>query len=887
MQRARTPKKEKTAPRRIQWFAPRTKKPNFALSVLTLSLKMLAVFVVAVGLAGGGLVLGIAKAYVEGRPTLDIQSIEDQDLTSFIYDINGQLITEYSGVENRVYATLAEMPKNLINAFIAVEDARFSTHNGVDMKRLIGSFVKNLTSSTNEGGSTITQQLVRLSMLTTEQTYKRKLQEAYLSIDLEGNYSKDQILEAYLNIIPLGEGNYGVKAAAMDYFGKELTQLSLRECAMLAGITKSPVSYSPRRNYVRNPEHAGVSDTRTATVLNAMYAQNYITTRAEYDRALSEKVAVTATSSHNQMYDMPYAVEYVVSDVVTHLVAARGLPDTKENRTAIENEVRKSGYRIYSTIDPNVQLALEDTIFNWESWPRLANNSKHTKRVQVGSAYVEIDQPQAAATIIDWRTGSIVAMVGGRQQPTQRKLLNRATQSMPVGSSIKPISVYGPALDLGISPAQPLPNFGLPIVGWQSEFGYPSNYSPGKTAPMVSLRKAMASSLNIGAAHALLDFVGVADSTAYLLSMGIDPAHINTNDDGSAPTPFALALGGAGPSTVEMAAAFGAIANKGLYQEPVSFSKVTDAQGNVILDMQSTEHRISRQIFRPATAWLLVDLLKGSIRGTGSSAVLDGMTTVGKTGTNSDYRGVFFSGMTPYYSAALWIGHDDYTPAFADGTTGGKAAAPLWKEFMQRIHEGLDDKPIIEGSGEGFGLVKATVCGLSGLLPGDACSHDLNGIELNTDWFFPEDVPTETCTMHRQVVICRDSNKLVGAYCPAESRLISSVVLIDPLANPMFGLMTQEIANAEFPGAIVGLTEEELAVFGSFNAAYAEHFCMLHTPMWYAERGLAAPMPNYTTPFSTLWTPDETGQIDVLNPDDPFGLNAQQPPDIPIYIYEN
>ena len=229
-------------------FKPRTKNANFLLSVAVSTVRLSILLILCACLALAGALIGIAKAYVDTAPTLDLAALDSQDKTSFIYDSNGNLITDYKGTEDRIMVSIDEIPKMLQNAFIAVEDARFYEHNGVDVKRIVGALVSNFTTGTTQGGSTITQQLIKMSVLSSEQSYKRKLQEAYLAMELETRYTKDQILESYLNTIFMGGSYYGVKVAANGYFGKELSELTLRECAMLAGMTRSPNSYNPRRN---------------------------------------------------------------------------------------------------------------------------------------------------------------------------------------------------------------------------------------------------------------------------------------------------------------------------------------------------------------------------------------------------------------------------------------------------------------------------------------------------------------------------------------------------------------------------------------------------------------------------------------------------------------
>ncbi|MFR1760152.1 MAG: transglycosylase domain-containing protein, partial [Christensenellaceae bacterium] len=326
-------------------FRSKPKPRNFVLSVIVTTLKLFAVLILVGGISGLGFGLGIAQAYVATTPDLDITQIEDQSETSFIYDMDGNLITMYTGVENRIWATKEEMPQMLLDAIVSIEDERFYSHSGVDIKRIIGALFSNMRSSTTQGGSTITQQLIKMRVLSSEQTYKRKLQEAYLAIQLEKEYSKDEILVAYLNTINLAQSNYGVKAAAEDYFGKELSELSLRECAMLAGCAQAPYTYDPRSNFYTR-DRAEVTNKRTDLVLAAMYKNNKIT-KEQYEQALNDTLVILEKSPRTQKYDYPYFVEYAVQDVITHLLRDRGLPDNDTNRSQIESEIRTSGYHIY------------------------------------------------------------------------------------------------------------------------------------------------------------------------------------------------------------------------------------------------------------------------------------------------------------------------------------------------------------------------------------------------------------------------------------------------------------------------------------------------------------------------------------------------------------
>ena len=789
-------------------FASRKRPANFFLSVIVSTTKLLMVLVLCVAIAGGGLLLGVAKGYYDTTPELDTERIDDQALTSFIYDMNGDLITAYKGSENRVWVGIDEIPEALQNAFVALEDARFWTHNGVDIKRIFGALVSNFTGGTTQGGSTITQQLIKLRVLSDEVSYKRKLQEAYLAIELESEYEKEQILESYLNSIWLGESNYGVKAAAMDYFGKDLSDLTLKECAMLAGLTRNPSSYNPRRNYFQRdmPE---ITDDRTARALYAMLENNYIT-REEYDAALAEKLVIIEKSAVNQLYPMPYAVETVLEDVIAAFLKTRGLSDTSANRSAIRSEIQRNGYNIYTTIDPEVQQILENTVYNWDDYPALKDSSNAVMRtVSANGVIIETEQPQAASVIYDYAAGELRAIVGSRQAPTQFLTLNRATKNtMPVGSSIKPLAVYGPALDMGYSPATVTENMEVPIEGWSTEKGYPAN-SSSNTAKLLTLREAMVRSLNIASVHTLLDYVGINTSKSYLTSLGIDQRHLNIDA-------FGLAMGSSGITPYEMAVGFGAIANGGLYQDPISFTRVTDSKGSVILDMKTIQEQSKLQVFRPGTAYMLNDMLVNAVNsGTGTNARISGLNVGGKTGTNSDYVGAFFAGITPYYSCTVWVGHDNYK-ALSNGSGGGKVAAPMFKSIMEQVHEAkeLTNKPIMSGAPESYGLVQATTCSISGLLATDACHLDANHKPV-TEWHHAENVPTESCVTHQIVSVCPVTGLLATPWCNDAVSTVKIVISPDisifkyerDVLAPLWSNALYSVASlmpiVDLPGAVV------------------------------------------------------------------------------------
>ena len=809
-------------PRARSIFKARTKKPNFVLSVAATTIRLSFVLALCAALALLGAVVGIAKAFVDTAPTLDLAALDAQDKTSFIYDSQGNLITDYKGTEDRIMVSIDEIPEMLQNAFIAVEDARFYEHNGVDVKRIVGALVANFTSGSTQGGSTITQQLIKQTVLSSEQSYKRKLQEAYLAMELETRYTKKQILESYLNTIFLGGSYYGVRVAAYGYFGKSLDQLTLRECAMLAGLTRSPNYYNPRSNfYTRNTEGSSTPDitnNRTDYVLRQM-RENGLITAQQYNAALDRSTASVLEKSpaSTDMYAYPHYVEYAVSDVVDTFLDLNGLEDTSANRYAMENKLRTGGYSVYLCLDTEIQEIVEDTLANWSNYPRLRDPSdKVYQSRNSDGTYTEIEQPQAAACVFDYRTGELKAIVGGRYKPTTRKTLNRASgMTMPVGSSIKPLTVYAPAIDLGASPASIAYNMPVPISGWKDSSGkdsWPKNYGGGGYKGPQSFRNALRNSYNTAAAQILMTYVGVSRSVEYLHLMGIPDKNINAD-------PFGLALGSSGLTPVQMAVAFGTIANKGVYQQPLSFSRIVDSNGNVVVDMHQQQDR--HQVFRPSTAYLVVDMLKEAVQsGTGTKAKISSQVVAGKTGTNSDSKGVFFAGMTGWYSGSVWIGHDNYK-ALSSKATGGNAAAPLWQSFMEKIHKAknLDSREIIDGTPSDYNLVRVTTCGVSGQLATDACYNDVNGYKTITDYWSADSVPTAYCSMHKSVSVCTESGLLATDYCPSYSVETRGIVLI-PRGHPLYD-------SIDAYGDTIRKYLGEFATLKSTNDI-ANHICQIH-----------------------------------------------------------
>ncbi|MFO7295363.1 MAG: PBP1A family penicillin-binding protein [Clostridia bacterium] len=814
------------------YFKKETRQPNFILSVLVTTLKMFLVLFILLGFAGFGAFLGIAKGYLDATPTLDLERIENQSETSFIYDRYGNLITPYYGLENRVWASLDEIPKMLQDAVIAVEDVRFYYHHGIDFKRLVGAIINNLRNESIQGASTITQQLIKNTLLTPERSYKRKIQEAYLAIQLEQKYSKEQILEAYLNTSYFGSGNYGVKTAAQDYFGKDLKDLTLRECAVLAGILRNPYYYDPRKNLYDPSRKPEITYNRTNLVLRLMYENGFIT-KEQYEEAKldpnktpeEQGFYVRKESTRNSLYPMPYFVEYVILDVRDRLMEHYGWTGDEGRQRAMKL-IQEGGLKIYTTVDPEIQKAVEEAVYNYKNLPPLANPKDKVIKDSQGN---EIQQPQAAAVVIDHTTGEIRAIVGGKTPPQGRFWTNRVMQPLAVGSAIKPLSVYGPFIEAGYPGGIILEDVPVPIKGLEDQWngrGYPLNYDR-KFRGLVDARSAIKNSINVAAARIVKERVGPNYSAEKLLELGITSSpYVNEKAVSN------LALGQDGINMIEMAAAYATIANKGVYQTPVSFTKVLDRDGNEILNKDNIQ--VKRVVFKESTAFILTDWLETVVNsGTGSRAKFKkAMHIAGKTGTLNDFKGVYFAGFTPYYTATVWIGHDLWKP-LKDDTQGGYYAAPLWKAVMEPIHENLENKPFYDKVPEG--VVRVSVCSVSGKLPnGTLCENDASGHGLVTEWFPVEAVPKDKCDVHQEVEICQYSGKIASPYCPTEHVVKKSVVVL-PEDSPLRQLSDDQLQKY-LPGAFKDMVDFSTLDYN--NPEDNQYFCQLHTQEWYNSQQL-------------------------------------------------
>ena len=607
--------------------------------------------------------------------------------------------------ENRIWVDIDEIPEDLQNAFIAIEDQRFRSHHGVDFKRTFGAVINEIfRRQSTYGGSTITQQLVKNLTGDNEVSYIRKAREIIRALILETKLSKEQILELYLNSIYLGQGCNGVESAANWYFDKSVGDLTIAECASIAGITQYPSLYDPFVNPDKNIEKQHV-------VLEQMLEQGYIS-QAEYDEALAAELEFKSGEKKDRQNSQSYFADQLVEEVADALVEEQGV-----SRTIAVQMVYNSGYQIYATVDPVVQEAMESVYEDDDNFPTVRGET----------------QPESAMIVSDPHTGEIKGIVGGRGKKEGSRVLNRATQSLrQPGSSIKPLAVYAPAFDLGvITPATILDDKPITIGDWS-----PKNYYSGFRGPM-TVRRAIELSANIPAIEALQKLT-VNDSFDYM----VDELHFDTLVEGETrdgtyytdKTLASLALGGLtdGVTLMEMNAGYAALANGGVYIQPHTFTKVEDSRGKTILKNEPEKN----VVFKEETAYITTQMLKSVVdRGTAAGSRITGMDTAGKTGTTDDDIDRWFIGYTPYYVASVWFGFD--TPKGLPAFSTNPALA-VWEQVMEAIHEPLPNATFERPAG----VVSATICTSTGRLASEACSGA--GLAI-TEYFRRGTAPSSYC----------------------------------------------------------------------------------------------------------------------------------------------
>jgi len=654
---------------------------------------------------------------------------------TLVYDQEGNLIAQLSGDENREIIKITEMSPYLPKAFIAIEDERFYDHQGIDLKRTAAATVKYGLSkigigSASYGGSTITQQLVKNLTKEDDRSWERKAKEMARAHYIEKELSKDQILELYLNLIFLGGNTYGVEVASNYYFSKGAQELSLAECAFLAGINNSPNSYSPFNT--ENTSNIEKIKTRAKVVLTKMQEVGYINNE-EYNNAVSEVDAgLKFQKGQIRQIIYSYHTEAAINEIKSELLAMH--PDWSNDY--VDLYVKSGGLKIYTTQDTAMQKILEEEMasedYTLESKTSVDGDGNPVKA-------------QAAMIIMDHKTGQVKAVNGGLGEKTSSFGLNRATQSKrQTGSSMKPLAVVAPGIESGVFTAATVYD-DVPSGGALSGF---KNYGYSNKG-LITLRYAVADSQNIPMLKGM-QALGVENSVAFLKTLGfkyMDEENAN----------ITYALGSFDATPLEMVAAYSAVANNGIYIEPTFYTKVVDSTGNTILETKQER----RTVMSEAAAYVTKEVLTQPIKsGTSTACGISGMSVGAKTGTTNDDFDRWFCGFTPYYTAATWYGYDKPETV---NWSGYNPAALIWRGTMREIHKDLKSAKFSETKPSG--VVTAVVCKNSGLLATELCKQDPRGDQSYTEYFVKGTVPKEECTCHVEATICLDTGLLANASC--------------------------------------------------------------------------------------------------------------------------
>lgn len=661
---------------------------------------------------------------VNGDRLIDLDFYkQNQDQTTIIYaydESNTPVeFVRVHGSENRVWVESENMSEWLGKAFVALEDKRFEKHHGVDWVRTIGGVVK---SKFKQGGSTITQQLIKNLTGEDGRTINRKYNEILSALNLEKHYDKPIILEAYLNTIYLGEGCYGVKTAAEKYFGKDVKDLNLAECACIAAITQFPGAYDPLVYPINEKASENQSMSlkdRQVMCLKMMLDQEMIT-EEQYNEAVNYELIFTNSDDYvpaeitvnkeiaGEDEVWSYYIDYVISSVIEDLKAA-GYSNYEATRM-----LYSGGLRIYSAVDLKIQDIVEDVYVNRKSFPTEAVSDPK-------------DASQSAITIMDY-TGRVVAICGGAGEKTENRSNNRAVSAVrQPGSSIKPLTIYAPAIEENfITWSSKIKNYG---IMWDGDI-WPQNYGGDKGSPnsYVTAQYALSISYNTVPTQILM-MMGFEKSYNFVT----DKFHISTLSDQDRYLPSSLATGGSegGTTTLEMAAAFATFGNGGKYYKPYCYYEVTDSSGeNIILKSNSEPE----QVISPETSYVMNQMLRTVFTGSAGTAKgygVNGFTTFGKTGTTTDNFDRWCVAGTPYYIAAVWFGYDYNKQIMASGSPAGR----IFKTIMDRVHEGLAAKSFDQFSDK---VVQRTYCTQTGLLASSSCPSTAVG------WYKMSNLPA-TC----------------------------------------------------------------------------------------------------------------------------------------------
>lgn len=718
----------------------KNKKGKNGYPKLKKAIKIIAITLLLLIVIGAGIGIGILYRLIHGDWAFTEEDLIIAYSNSVIYDKEGNLIAELAGDENRQIISKSDMSKYLFEAFVSIEDERFYDHSGVDLKRTLGATATYLFrgGESSYGGSTITQQVVK--NLTGDKENSswagalRKVKEMVRAYQVEKILSKDQILELYLNLIPLGGGSknvYGVQTAAKYYFNKSASELSLVESAYLAGITSAPNTYNP----FGTEDKSEKIHNKVKTVLGKMFELGRIT-KEEYDSAIDEVnngiKFEQGSVTQNTLYS--YHTEAAIKEIIQDLMQEKGWSEEEAKL-----HLYSGGYKIYTTQDSNIQKIVEDEYKN-KNWIKTTKVKEKNEEGKTETVTVQI---QSAMVIIDHTTGYVVGGAGALGEKTPWGI-NRMTDIIKQpGSSIKPIAVIGPSLE------EKLITAGTVVDDAPVSFG---KYSPKNVSKkfkgLMNIRYIIRISENVPEVK-LMNILTVSKSISYLKRFGI-----TTTDEKN--EGLSLALGGMsyGVSPLEMAGAYATIANDGMYIEPTFYTKVLDDDNKVVIETTQDTHRVISE----ANTYLLKSILTEPVKGgTATSAQLSGMDVAGKTGTTNEATAVWFCGFTPYYTGTVWYGYDT-----AKASAGGSGTPTrIWAAVMKKVHTGLSSKRFEKPDS----ITTAAICQDSGLLATDACKNDQRGSRVYTEYFVKGTVPTSSCTTHVTATVCKQTGMLATENC--------------------------------------------------------------------------------------------------------------------------
>lgn len=814
--------------RKLRRISSKTEKLTSRMIFLFVKLILVAVLLMAAFAASLG--YGALKGIIDSAPEIDVASIEPSGYATMVYDREGNLTeTLVKSGANRLEATYEELPQCLIDAFVAIEDSRFWSHKGIDIRSILRAAVGVITGESAGGGSTLTQQLIKNNIFEggNENTFgeklERKIQEQYLAVQLEKIMDKKIILKNYLNTINLGNNTLGVKAAALRYFNKDVSDLTLSEATVIAGITQAPTRYNPlTENGRKNNEE------KRRVILQYMYEQGLIDKEAQ-EEALADDVysRITNVNLKAQENESPYT--YFTDELITQVMEALQ-EELGYTETQASNLLFSGGLEIHTTQDPKMQAIVDEEVNNPDNYDvvyysvdyqlsvtHADGTTTHYSDESMGSYFrndlgrssfnglfdskEEADeaislykdamvkegdtilgevihyvlQPQISFVLMDQATGEVKAISGGRGTKEVSRSLNRATETLrQPGSTFKVITSFAPAIDACGANLSTVYYDAPFTVGtktfrnWYSSKGY-MGYS--------TIRDGIVYSMNIVAVRCMMETVTPQLGVEYARNFGITSM---TDTDYNAAT----ALGGItkGVSNLELTAAYATIANQGIYTKPRFFTQILDHNGKVLLDNTPE----TKRVLKDSTAFLLTDAMSqsmessrmygsGNLYSTSTSANLSNMSNAGKSGTTTSNNDIWFVGYTPYYTAGIWSGCDNNQKISAIGSSTSYHKI-IWKNIMTRVHEGLADT----GFSIPSSVTTAQVCRKSGKLasPG-VCENDPRGSAVYTEYFAKGSEPTEVCDHHGVTTVCSASGGLPTQYCPAELRT-SRIFMITP-----------------------------------------------------------------------------------------------------------